>query len=108
MASPDTACVVLTTTPSKEEARQLAKALVQNRMAACVQLLPIESFYSWNGDIQNDDEVLLLIKTQRELYAPLEAFIKEVHSYQVPEIVQLPVEAGSDTYLRWIAQVTGS
>ena len=102
------ACVVITTTPGKEEARNLAKALIQNRMAACVQLMPVESFYTWDGDIHDDDEVLLLIKTQSDLYPALEAFIKEVHSYQVPEIIQLPVVAGSDTYLRWIGEVTGS
>lgn len=106
MSSPDTACVVLTTTSSREEARRLAGRLVENRLAACVQILPIESVYAWKGAIQNDEEVLLLIKTRTELYAPLEAFIKEVHSYEVPEILRLPVEAVSESYLRWIADVT--
>jgi periplasmic divalent cation tolerance protein len=68
--------------------------------------LPIESVYNWKGAVQHDDEILLLIKTRRELYAPLEAFIKEIHSYEVPEIVLLPAEAVSDSYLRWIADVT--
>jgi periplasmic divalent cation tolerance protein len=106
MTSSDTACMVLTTTPSRDEARSLAAALVENRLAACVQMLPVESVYSWQGAVQHDDEILLLIKTRRELYAPLEAFIKEAHSYDVPEIVQVPVEAGSESYLRWLADVT--
>jgi len=106
MSNADTACVVLTTTSSREEARRLAGSLVENRLAACVQLLPIESVYSWQGAVQSDDEILLLIKTRRELYAALEAFIKQLHSYEVPEIIQLPVEVGSDAYLSWIASVT--
>lgn len=106
--SQQTACVVITTTPGRAEARSLAKALLKNRMAACVQLMPIESFYTWDGELHDDDEILLLIKTQAELFPALEAFIKEVHSYQVPEIIQLPVTNGSDTYLRWIGEVTGS
>lgn len=106
MSSPDTACVVLTTTSSREEARVLAGKLVENRLAACVQMLPIESVYAWKGALQHDDEILLLIKTRSVLYAPLEAFIKEVHSYETPEIVQLPAAAVSDSYLRWIADVT--
>jgi periplasmic divalent cation tolerance protein len=106
MSSSDTACVVLTTTSSREEARVLAGKLVENRLAACVQMLPIESVYAWKGKVQSDDEILLLIKTRRELYAPLEAFIKEVHSYEVPEIVQLSAETVSDSYLRWIVDVT--
>jgi periplasmic divalent cation tolerance protein len=106
MSSPDTACVVLTTVPSREAARSLATRLVENRLAACVQLSAIESVYRWQGSVQHEEEVLLLIKTRSELYAPLEAFIKEVHSYEVPEILQLPVQAGAETYLRWLADAT--
>lgn len=106
MTSPDSACVVLTTTSSREDARTLAGKLVENRLAACVQLMPIESVYSWKGAVQSDNEILLLIKTRRELYAALEAFIRQMHSYEVPEIIQLPVDAGSDAYLRWMASVT--
>jgi periplasmic divalent cation tolerance protein len=106
MSDHDSACMVLTTTASREEARALAGKLVQNRLAACVQMLPTESVYAWKGAVQQDNEILLLIKTRRELYAPLEAFIKEVHSYEVPEIVQLSAEAVSDSYLRWIVDVT--
>lgn len=106
MNSPDSACVVLTTTSSRDEARMLAGKLVENRLAACVQILPIESVYTWKDAVQRDDEILLLIKTRSALYAPLEAFIKEVHSYEVPEVVLLPAEAVSESYLRWIADVT--
>lgn len=106
MTSSPEACVVLTTVASRDKAHELATRLVENRLAACVQILPIESVYAWQGAVQHGAEILLLIKTRRELYPPLEAFIKEVHGYDVPEIIQLPVEAGSDTYLHWIADVT--
>ena len=106
MNSPDTACVVLTTTPSREEARSLAGKLVQNQLAACVQMLPVDSVYMWKGAMQSDAEILLLIKTRCELYATLEAFIRTEHSYEVPEIVQLKADAVSDSYLGWITGVT--
>ena len=106
MSDFESACVVLTTLSSRDEARTLAGELVERRLAACVQMLPIESIYTWQGELQHDDEVLLLIKTRRELYAPLETFIRETHRYEVPEIVQLPVAAGSAAYLRWLADVT--
>ena len=108
MNNPDAACVVLTTTPSREEARKLAGTLLENQLAACVQMLPIDSVYRWKGAIQSDAEILLLIKTRCELYAALEALIRKEHSYDVPEIVQLRAEAVSDSYLGWITSVTAS
>ena len=99
--------VMLTTTPSREEAAKLAKLLLDEKLAACVQLLPIESFYIWEGKTQNENETLLLIKTRTALFEQAIARIKEVHSYTVPEIVATPFSAGFAGYLNWIGEVTG-
>jgi periplasmic divalent cation tolerance protein len=99
--------VLLTTTPTRDEATKIAKLLIDERLAACVQLLPIESFYSWQGKTQNEAELLLLVKTRRALFDAAIARIKEIHSYTVPEIVALPFVAGFAGYLNWIDDVTG-
>jgi periplasmic divalent cation tolerance protein len=99
--------VLLTTTPTRDEAARIAKLLIDEKLAACVQLLPIESFYSWQGKIQNEAELLLLVKTRRALFEKAIARIKEVHSYTLPEIVALPFAAGFAGYLNWIDEVTG-
>lgn len=94
--------VVLTTLPNIEEAENLAQKIVAAKLAACVQILPqIKSFYFWQGKIQKDAEHLLLIKTLAEKFAELETFIKENHSYEVPEIVALSPEKVSENYLDW-------
>src|SRR5689334_17431855 len=98
---------MLTTTPGREEAQKIAQLLINEKLAACVQLLPIESFYFWEGKTQNEAEVLLLIKTRTALFEAAIARIKGVHSYTVPEIVALPFAAGFGGYLDWIDQVTG-
>ncbi len=98
--------VLLTTLPSQEDARAMAKMLVEEKLAACVQLLPIESFYRWEGKVQNEDEVLLLIKTRTALFDAAIAAIKAAHPYSVPEIVGWPFSAGHLPYLDWIGQVT--
>ena len=98
--------VLLTTVPSREEAAKIAKLLVDEKLAACVQLLPIESFYAWQGKTQNEAEILLLVKTRSALFEPAIARIKAVHSYSVPEIVAMPFTAGFAGYLDWIDQVT--
>ena len=99
--------VLLTTTPSREEAQKIARLLIDEKLAACVQLLPIESFYVWQGKTQNEAEVLLLVKTRSALFEKAIARIKAVHSYTVPEIVAMPFAAGFDGYFDWIEQVTG-
>lgn len=97
--------VVLTTTPTEEEAEQLARQIVDQKLAACVQVLPnIKSFYFWEGRIQKDGESLLLIKTLDDRYADLEKFILEHHSYDVPEIVALNSEHVSGSYLKWLTE----
>jgi len=97
---------MLTTTPTREEAQNIARLLIEEKLAACVQLLPIESFYFWQGKTQNEAEVLLLIKTRTALFENAIARIKEVHSYTVPEIVAVPFAAGFAGYLNWIDEVT--
>jgi len=94
--------VILTTAADQTQAQELAALLVEQRLAACVQMLPIYSCYRWKGQVMNDEEILLLIKTRADLYEEVEAFIKEHHSYEVPEIIQLPVQQGSKPYLNWI------
>ena len=98
--------VLLTTTATRGEAVKLAKLLIDEKLAACVQLLPIESFYLWQGKTQNEAEVLLLVKTRAALFEAAMARIKAVHSYSVPEIVALPFAAGFAGYLDWIDAVT--
>ena len=98
--------VLLTTLPSQEDARRLARMLVEEKLAACVQLLPIESFYRWDGKVQNEGEVLLFIKTRTALFDAAIAAIKAAHPYAVPEIVGWPFSAGHQSYLDWITEVT--
>jgi periplasmic divalent cation tolerance protein len=100
--------IVLTTAGSQEEARKIAHALVERRLAACVNIVPqIESIYRWQQKIETATEWLLLIKTQAESFERVRAAIKELHSYELPECVMLEVSAGSQEYLAWIAKNTG-
>jgi periplasmic divalent cation tolerance protein len=101
-------CVVLTTCASDDDARALATALLDRRLAACVQVTPIHSYYVWEGAQQSEPERLLLVKTRRVLYPDVEAALRAVHKYETPEIVCLPVVAGSAAYLGWIDQVTAA
>jgi len=99
--------IVLTTAASQEEAKKIAHALVERRLAACVNIVPqIESIYRWQQKIETATEWLLLIKTQAESFERIRAAIKELHSYELPECVMLEVAAGSSEYLNWIAENT--
>lgn len=100
-------CVILTTVGNREAADQLAEALVSRRLAACVQISDVASTYWWNGRVTRDSECLLLVKTAAKLYKQVESAVLELHSYEVPEIVQLPIAQGLDRYLDWIASNTG-
>jgi len=94
---------VLVTCPDREEADTLAEMLVRRKLAACVQVLPgIVSTYFWQGDLCRDEEVLMVIKSGRERFEALRRFIKETHSYEVPQIVALPVVAADSEYLKWM------
>jgi periplasmic divalent cation tolerance protein len=95
---------VVTTTASKEEAERIAQTLVTRRLAACVQVAgPISSTYRWKGDLETSQEWLCTIKTLQSHYHLLEEAIRELHSYEVPEILALGVVAGSRDYLDWLA-----
>ena len=94
--------VIITTYPGKDAAKQAAKLLVERRLAACVQLFPVESVYLWQGEICGEGEVVLLIKSKTARFSEISAAIRENHSYQVPEIVQIPITDGLPEYLKWI------
>lgn len=99
--------MLLTTVPSRDDAVRIANLLIGEKLAACVQLLPIESFYVWDGKTQNENELLVLIKTRTALFEPAIARIKAAHPYTVPQIVGTGFLAGFTPYLAWIDQVTG-
>lgn len=95
--------VVLTTTGSQEEAQNIARALVERRLAACVNIMPrIISIYRWEPNIDTAEECLLLIKTTKQQFPAVRDAIEELHSYEVPECVCLEITEGSDPYLSWV------
>jgi periplasmic divalent cation tolerance protein len=95
--------VVLTTAASADDARRLGRALVEERLAACATLIPAaESIYHWEGRVETATETLLLLKTGVDQLAALEARLLELHPYETPEFLVLPIEAGSDAYLAWM------
>jgi periplasmic divalent cation tolerance protein len=98
--------VVLVTCGSAREARRIAHALVEKRLAACVNVAtaPVESVYRWKGKVETAKEFPLLIKTTRRKFASLQREIQRLHTYDVPEIIALPIHAGSRAYLRWLAE----
>lgn len=94
---------VFSTCGSEEEAKRIARALVEQRLAACVNVVsPVRSVYRWKGAIEEAEEWLLLIKTRRDLFEKLEERLRALHSYDTPEIVALPMVAGAAAYLDWI------
>jgi periplasmic divalent cation tolerance protein len=95
--------VVLSTAGSMEEAERIATALVEERLAACVNLVPaIRSIYRWQGGIERGDEVLMIVKTRRAGVARLVIRIRALHSYDLPEVIALPIVAGAAPYLDWL------
>ena len=99
-------CLILTTAGSQEEAGQLASTLVSQKLAACVQITAINSTYIWQGALQQEPEWLLLIKTRADLYLRVEDALRANHSYDTPEIIQVPILLGSTAYLAWIDENT--
>jgi len=95
-------CVVTCAAGSRAEAGRLADLLVERRLAACVQIVDIASTYSWKGKLEHTQECLLLIKTTAACYPQVESALRENHSYELPEIVQIPIENGLPDYLKWI------
>ncbi len=101
------AVVVLVTAPTAERAAEIARAAVDERLAACGNVVPgVRSVYRWEGKVQEDEEVLLLLKTTRDRLEALRERILALHPYDVPEVIALPVEAGSAPYLAWIRAET--
>jgi len=94
------------TAKDEEEARQIGKTLVEENLAACVNIHPIKSIYRWEGQIQEDDETALFVKTKAELADEVIQRVKELHSYEVPCIVSLPIEPGYPAFLKWIEEST--
>jgi periplasmic divalent cation tolerance protein len=95
--------IVLTTASSRDEAKRIAKALVEERLAACVNLVGgVESIYRWQGEVEEAAEVLLLIKTNVEKLEALETAVRRLHSYEVPEFLIFEVNGGSAAYLKWL------
>jgi len=99
------ALVVLLTGPDRDTMERLARTLVEERLAACVNLLDgLRSIYRWEGSVEQADEVLAIVKTTRDRLGALERRVRELHPYDVPEIIALPVEGGSEAYLDWVSE----
>lgn len=100
--------VVFCTFPDQDTARRVAAALVEARLAACVNLVPgVQSIYRWQGKVESAQEVLAVMKTTDEVYPRLEAKLRELHSYDVPEIIAVPVERAEAAYAKWVMEMTG-
>jgi periplasmic divalent cation tolerance protein len=95
--------VVLVTTPSREEAENVAKKLLELRLIACANIVgPVSSHFHWDGELERVEEFLILMKSRLDLFEALSLQVKSLHSYKVPEIIALPVAAGSKDYLDWL------
>ncbi len=99
-------CVVIVTTASEAEAITLSQKMLEAQLAACVQIHPIQSLYRWQGQIHQEQEWQLLIKTRQALFPQVRDRLQEWHAYEVPEIIALPIVAGSAAYLDWLAAET--
>ena len=99
--------IVFVTTPTVEDGRKIARILVNKKLAACVNILPgITSIYTWEGEICDDGEILLIIKTRADLFDRLFATVDKEHPYEVPEVIAMPLTAGTADYLHWIDEAT--
>lgn len=108
MHSP-TFVLILSTAPDENVAATLARGLIDNQLAACVNIIPgIRSFYRWQGQVHDDQEIQLLIKTRMERVDEVITWIKNHHPYEVPEVIALPIVAGEQNYLSWLHEQTGT
>ena len=99
--------VVFSTVPDTDTGRKIARGVLEKRLAACVNITgPLESHYWWEGELQQEPEHLLILKTREELFPALEEAVRSLHPYDVPEIIALPVGQGSPAYLNWIGSET--
>ena len=109
MRTPHLLCAILVTTGSEEQARSIARVLVGERLAACVNIIgPIRSVYRWRDAVEDEPEYLLLIKTRALLYGKVERRVRELHAYEVPEVLALKIDRGSPPYVQWLLESTGS
>jgi periplasmic divalent cation tolerance protein len=104
----DTYAIALTTVATQQYAGDLAHSIVSAGLAACVQIQSVRSVYHWQGEVRTEPECLLIIKTTDRQFPKLELHIKSNHSYQIPEIVKLPITGGSREYLAWLSESIGS
>ena len=98
--------VILVTATSQNQARQIARKLLRRNLAACVNLVPVDSMFLWQGEIQEEEEVLMIIKTRSETFDDLLAAVREIHTNETPEIIGMPIVMGSRDYLKWITDET--
>lgn len=111
MSSKDSSgvAVILVTAPDAEVGERLGRALVGERLAACVNIVPgVTSLYRWDGDVHRAGEVLLIVKSTVDAFARVKERVKELHPYEVPEIIDLPVRTGEARYLEWVREGVGS
>ncbi len=100
---------ILTTTGTEEQALSIARSLVSERLAACVNIIgPVRSVYRWHDAIEDEREYLLLIKTRATLYMKVETRVRELHTYEVPEVIALSLDRGSPPYIKWLLESTGA
>lgn len=101
------AVVIFITVSNEQEGVKIAKNLVEEKLAGCINIVrDIRSVYSWQGKIEDDAELLLIVKTRRQLFTRLKDRVKELHSYSVPEIIAIPIIEGSEDYLKWLEETT--
>ena len=98
--------ITITTCPDRQSAKAIAKLLVEKRLAACVQMFPIESMYVWQGKVCEDEETAMFIKSKSALFDEIAATVRETHTYEVPEIIQIPITDALPEYLKWIDDCT--
>lgn len=99
-------CLIYITTGDENEARKIGRTLVEEKLVACVNFRPIKSIYRWEGEIEEEEEIAMLVKTRAELADKVIERVKELHSYEVPCIVSLPIEKGYPDFLQWIGEST--
>lgn len=105
MAQSTEACVVMTTYSDPVVGKKIIDTLISSKLAACIQVLSVDSHYFWKGEVQNEPEKLILIKTRLDMFDRVEKSIKENHSYETPEIICTKIVAGSSEYLSWINEM---
>jgi periplasmic divalent cation tolerance protein len=101
------AIVVFITASGEEEAAKIARALVEERLAACVNIIRgVRSVYAWKGEVQDEAEALMVLKTREALFDPIKRRVRQLHSYDVPEVIAVPITRGLEVYMAWMEEVT--